>query len=435
MLKYRYHVLAILFIGTILLFWPGIAMHDSTWQYQQALSAQYSDHHPPLMAFLWRNLNYWHAGFGLMFLLQISLLYAGICLIMRTIDQMRLKHANFAYLLLLILPIYPQILIYELIVSKDVQLAASFLCAGGILAFYTISKKRMPLVFALVVFLLLLYGATVKYQAKFVVIIFAVWLGVLLMRSGKIWQRIFIGIAVYLAILSAICLINSSLVPTSKSSYAWQYVKLYDLAAISIDTNEDLIPSFNKTSAYTARKLEQRFVYPAIDNLVFKQEPILQITKDQSQMQQLCKIWRTEVSAHPWVYLKHRAANMRHVLLARAGYMREAQDVPIAFVDQFPSNSVVYTILDIGIGMLFYIFMSDLPVLFLGVFYLGLSLRYWHKTNAAKVLFGFSATALLMLTLLFFMSMAGTPRYAYLSVVLIHAANVFALATYYSKKK
>lgn len=434
MIKYRYHVLAVLFISTIILFWPGIAMHDSVWQYQQAITGQYSDHHPPLMAFLWRNLNYWYAGFGLMFLLQITLLYAGVCIIMCAIDKLHMQHANLAYVLLLILPVYPQILIYELIVTKDVQLAASFLCAGSILAFYTIANRKIPILIVCAAFLLLLYGASIKYQAKYAVCIFAVWLGFLLIRHAKFAHKLLLGMTIYLSILCMVTVINTCLVAQENRTYAWQYVKLYDLAALSLNAKQDLIPYFNKTNSYDLSKLQQRFVYPAIDNLVFKQDPILRITTNKSEMRELCKIWRIEVFKHPFGYLKHRFANMRHILLSRAGYMHEAQDVPVIFVDQFPINSFFYAALDLVIGLLFYLFMSDLPIIMLGVFYLYLSLRYWRKSNTAKALFGLSATALLMIALIFFMSMAGTPRYAYLSIVLIHAATAFALATYFSKR-
>jgi len=41
------------FILSLLLFWPGVALFDSVYQYRQALSGTYDDWHPPIMARLW----------------------------------------------------------------------------------------------------------------------------------------------------------------------------------------------------------------------------------------------------------------------------------------------------------------------------------------------------------------------------------------------
>lgn len=431
--KYRYYLLATFYVTTIILVWPGIAMHDSLVQYQQALNAQFSDHHPPLMAYFWRSLDFWQVGSGWMFLLQISMLYGGVAVLLKTVNYMPLKHKKLVSIILLFYPIYPQILIYELVITKDAQFASSFLLCGAILACYTMSNKRIPTVIAMALLLVLIYGTAVKFQAKFIVIIFAFWFGYLLQQSHAVWRKIVVGAVIYTSILGAVFYINNTLVPQINKSYAWQYVKLYDLAAISVELQQDLIPDFNKTTDYNFAKLKTNFSYPAIDSLVFKKSPILQVTKVDANMHELCRVWWQAIYQHPWAYINHRFMNMRYILLARSGFEKEAQDVPLYFHNDFAPNSIAYLAVNVIVGTVFFILMSHLPIIILGVFYMYLAIHYWCKTNAAKVLFAFSGTALLMVIVLLLKSMAGTPRYTFVSVVMIHAATIFAYACYASK--
>jgi len=401
-------------------------MYDSSAQYLQAVQGQYSDHHPPIMSFLWHYLDLIHPGSGLMFALQLTLLYVAVLILMHTSDKILLNKRWLWNLILLLLPIYPQILIYEVVILKDVQFSCSFVLAAAALAYFTVSEKQPPILIAALLITLMIYGAAVKYQAQYCVIVLAMWLGALLARPCKIWLKIITGLTIYALIFSSLTLLNNYLVPQQNKNHSWQYVKLYDLAAMSIALNENLIPQSNKTAAYTENKLKNRFTYPAIDSLVFKHEPILKLTRDTIELENLTDFWFKTVVAHPLVYLKHRTINMSYILLTRPGYEREVQDIPLAFTNNFARNSIAYYFTEITIGVLFYIFMSHITVIVLGVLYFILAIRLWRTTKYATVLLGFSATALSMVVLLFFMSMAATPRYTFMSIIMIHAAHIFA---------
>jgi hypothetical protein len=198
------------------------------------------------------------------------------------------------------------------------------------------------------------------------------------------------------------------------------------LAAISLGAQQDFIPDFNKTSQYSFKKLQENFGYPAVDPLVFFEDPILKITKDPTQMQELAQRWTKAVTNYKMLYLKHRLHNMQYILLLRPGYEREVVDVAFGVTNNFPVNSISYKIIEYAVGGIFYLLMSHLPVVILGVCYIILALYNWNKSLSSRALLGFNATAMVMVILLFFMSMAGTPRYTYISVLLIHASHIFA---------
>lgn len=429
--RLRFYILGLLFVLNILIFWPGYMQSDSRAQYDQAITGQYSDHHPPMMSFIWHYLDQIHQGEGLMFVLQMVLLYSSMAILLLTVDKMfSAKKRLLLSLVPLILPIYPQVLIYAVNIVKDVQYAFSFLLAASVLAYYTIVQKRPSPLVLLGLLLVLIYGAAVKYQGQFCVIVFALWIGGLLCQKRKWFDKILAGLAIYGLIFFSICLINNALVPQKSKNYSWQFVKLYDLAAISIGTHADLIPNFNKTPAYTFQKLQERFKYPTVDPYIYSQDNILMITKDPADMTTLADTWRKDVIAHPVLYLKHRVINMCYALLSRPGY-----DFVTEYLNKLPHDSMSYTLVYNVSNIIFYTFMSHLPVILLGVGYFILALYSWRASKAAPVLLGFTSLALLMVAILFFMSMAGVPRYTYISIVMIHAAHIFAYKCFADSKK
>lgn len=357
-----------------------------------------------------------------MFGLQITLLYAGVAMLLCVNDLIfTQKYRLLGVIVLLILPIYPQILIYSRFVLKDVQYAFSFFFVSATLAYYTLNNKQLNFAIVIPLVLVMIYGAAVKYQGQFCVIVLAIWLGILLTRRQKSFVQIFSGLLIYIGILGSIQFLNHALVPKQSKSYAWQFVKLYDLAAISIAQQQDLIPNSNKTASYSTQKLQERFKYPGVDPYIYSNDNILRVTKNPEKMSELYRVWVYNVMSHPLVYLKHRAINIAYAVLSRPGF-EYAEKV----LNKLPQPSLSYNIAYATSSFIFYIFMSHLPVIVLGLGYFGLALYSWRICIAAPVLLGFTSVALLMVAILFFMSMAGVTRYTYISVLMIHAAHIFA---------
>lgn len=71
-------VVATGFVLILLGYWPGIMIDDARWQYQQSVDNSYEDWHPPLMAWIWRQLMFIQPGPAPMFLLQLALYWLGI---------------------------------------------------------------------------------------------------------------------------------------------------------------------------------------------------------------------------------------------------------------------------------------------------------------------------------------------------------------------
>lgn len=430
--QYRYGIFLGLFLLNLLLFGPGFPVPDSQTQYQQALSGIYNDHHPVMMAFVWHHLNKICPGFWSMYLIQITLLYLGLYIIWQTAENfIDFKKKPWALCLIFLLPWWPQILLYAIQIQKDNHFTFSYLVVAGSLAYYTFKEIRItPLGFILLL-LLLIYGTSVKYQAQFCLPILSVWLGGLLLRNKPLFTRLGSGIIVTLAVYMNIWSIHTALIPETHKSDAWQYVKLFDLAAISRSLDQDLIPPANKTTFYTFDKLKTRFQPNAVDPYVFAPDAILTKHTTTQEQAQLWYEWYQAVTQHPLLYLQHRFRNFTYCLLDRVGYSHVDRVLSKVLAPDTQLYTWVRNIIDI-VG---YVFFSQLLVFVLGIIYFSCSIIYWRRTKLAPIVFGFTFSALLFAGIIFFMSMAGTPRYTFFSTVMIHGCHLFALGMYLEIKK
>lgn len=421
-----------LFLLQLGLFWPGIPVPDVLGQYNQALSGIYNDHHPAMMAFVWRWFIKIHPGLWSMYLLQLVFLYVGLWFVMKTTElYIDFKKQSWLLLLIFLIPWWPQVMLYTISIQKDNQFTFGYLMVASILANYTLFEKRLKLPIFITLASVLVYSTAVKYQAKFLLPLLSMWLGSLAFQTKCFWKKIISGLSLTCVVYAAIFSINAYLVPQSQKSNSWQYVKLFDLAAISIETNQDLIPDFSKTKHYTFEKIKEKFQPNAVDPYVFAADAILTKNTTPEEQDILCVIWRNAVFEHPFFYLKHRLTNLCYCLSGRVGYSH-VNPVLAKFIT--PGTTLDIWMKKI-IDVLGYVFFSQLPIVLLGLVYFVASLIYWKRYKLARVICGFTAPALGLIGILLFMSMAGTPRYTFFSVVMIHSCHLLAIGLYREIKR
>lgn len=422
-----------LIAGSHLLFgWPGILNPDSTGQYQEAIRGVYTDHHPPMMAFLWRYLDMIYPGPGLMFVLQTGLLYGSIWIILKSSEQLIDFQQNPFFLLgIFCISLIPQIFLYSFEILKDLPFSFSFLMIASVLAYFTLNKKKVSWINLSVIAVLLIYGISIKYQAQFCAPILLIWIGLLWQRDRakvKAWtQTTLIAITIYGSVHG----LHKGLVPESRTNHSWEWVKLFDLASISISTNQDLIPDHNKTTSYTFSKLKDRFEYNRVDPYIYSDDNIFQHAPSQELRDYLWNTWATEVLKHPFLYLRHRIKNIASVFLGRLDFNNFQRSIEQMFCIRLSEHPIAKIMVD----CLGFVFLSQAWLLIFACCYFYLGLRYFKTSSFAQVLLGFNALGLLMAGLIFFLSMAGVPRYTYLMPLMVQASHIFALGLYLDLKK
>lgn len=218
-------------ILNVLVFYPGFMSPDSLNQFQQASTNVYSDWHPPIMAWVWRQLNYvFVPPSGLLFL-QIALLWWAVYLLALEFISSKLKFG-----VLLLLPFFPSILSISGVLWKDVQMAFALLTVFAL----SYVKQRGSTIFLIV--LLLLYATSLRSNAIFAIppLFFFVLISRLSLVSKV--KVLAITLIATIALLGASNLIVQSLTHPTKANLASVALQ-DDLAYFSLIKGKSLIPT------------------------------------------------------------------------------------------------------------------------------------------------------------------------------------------------
>lgn len=406
-------------------YWPGEMTPDSYGQYSAAVSGAYSDHHPPVMSFVWRYLDMVVKGSGLMLLLHLILLYTGLFFAAKTLQ----KHPK--RFLFMLFPLVPPLLIYTHYIWKDIGFAYSFVCVGGVLAWVSSRESRLSFKLAVPLLVILFYGASVKYQAQFLAPVFLAWMVHLMLPNVNKRTWLVGSLLLITAFSLTLHQTNETLTKEAGKNHSWQFVKLYDLAAISVALDKPLFPEFVMTEYYTQEKLHEKYSPYYIDELAFPADAILRIGKTQEERDLIWSTWAREIMAHPFHYMKHRFSNLAYVLLSTPGFLYYLE-----LLDKVAEKDTgLYKTLYVVGRVLGYLFMAHILTVLLCFFYIGLALKTLRTTWAAKPLLAFNITGFLMVVMLLFLSMAGTPRYTYITICMVHLSHFWAYLCYKAYKR
>lgn len=292
--------------------YPGTMNNDSLSQYGQAVSGRYSDWHPPVMAWLWSWLRLIADGPGPLLLLHLALYWLGFGLLADGLR--RAGHLGLA-LIMALAGAFPPFLYINAIVTKDVGLVASWLVAIGLLFWFRVQQRRIPVVCALVIAALLAYGTLVRSNAVFAIgplLLYAIgpfsWL-----RSTRL-----IAAAVVVAVLA---------VPVTMQANRWlfnpspmhpeQSLFLFDLMGIAVHKAQPglLEPSVSLSASelqacYTPYWWDSLSSWGPCSANVHRTEGEL-VTAPEGLTQQ----WAHTILQHPVAYVVHRLKHFNSSLL------------------------------------------------------------------------------------------------------------------------
>lgn len=142
-------------------YWPGLLHNDSTMQYEQALSGHLNDWHPPLMAWIWRQLLFLHDGPAPMLILQVALYWGGFALLIRW--ALRQGRQSLA-LAILACAFFPLPFAWIGSILKDSMLTGALLMATGLLA---IARDGRDFALRAIGILMLFVAASLRFNAFF----------------------------------------------------------------------------------------------------------------------------------------------------------------------------------------------------------------------------------------------------------------------------
>src|SRR3989338_4524940 len=94
---------------------------------------------------------------------------------------------------------------------------------------------------------------------------------------------------------------------TSEPSHSWQYVKMYDIAGVSLQLNQDLFPEFIKRkNHYSFEKVRNLYNPRRVDDMAFNADSPLIKSELAAEREILWNTWWQTITTHPLLYLQHR---------------------------------------------------------------------------------------------------------------------------------
>jgi hypothetical protein len=273
---------------------------DSIAQYEQALAGVYTDHHPPLMAWLWSRLDRIVRGpFG-MLALHAALFWTAFLLFADGARQRGLRHAW----LLLLIGLFPPILGIEGEIWKDVGMAAALLFAAAVLYRASAAGQRVGAVAATVSLVAIFYATSVRANAPAAaapVIVYWVLCTFPRLPARAVLRA---GIAILVLVIAAGWVIDARVLQ-AKRMHASQVLEAFDLAAIRCAGGDATIPQAF-VRADTGGRLCAALDSRDVDLLYFAPDSPLQLSTDRSSLRELGREWRRAIVAWPGKYLAHR---------------------------------------------------------------------------------------------------------------------------------
>lgn len=287
-------------IASIAAYFPGLMTNDSFLQLEQARTGIFSDLHPPVMAFVWRFVDMVVAGpFG-MLVLQTTIYWGAIALIM-----WHLWHRHWVTpLAIAIIGFWSPSFSMLGFIWKDIQMTASFAMAIALTLLAIDHKRQWPLVPAMV---FLLYGTALRHNAVFAAFPIVVWWGWLLTSNLK--PLILRGAAV-IVITIGMMLVPRMITPSLATVHVHpsQQLFLYDLAGISVLTDNNLLPLHYQPFLLPVRTLKEKYNPTHVGCFLWGSDTKtnLLLSPDSQAFEMLKKQWLHAVLGHKKAYLQHR---------------------------------------------------------------------------------------------------------------------------------
>jgi hypothetical protein len=301
---------------------PGEAGPDSQSQYEQAVTGQFDDWHPPIMAWLWSIFRLVADGYGPMFCFQVACYWLGFGLIALALAQTGRSLAAWA---ILGVALFPQFVTLNVAILKDVGMAVTFLVAFAALFWYRAQNREVPPAIAVISLVLLLYGALVRANAAFAVVPLFVYL-IRPQWVGRPWRLLAVSIPVALAIVPAANLFNHRILH-AEPLRPIRSLQIFDLSGIAFYSGD--LGVFGRNNSFTREQVISCYVPIGWDRLApwgecryfwnrLAVSPDLQGIVEQLGARSvmgakpnpdLPGLWLAAIARHPLAYARHRLAH------------------------------------------------------------------------------------------------------------------------------
>lgn len=284
-------------------YWPGLITWDSIRQYDQALSGDYDDWHPPVMEWIWSKLIPLAPGPAPMLALQLLLYWGGLIALAgwRLNARRRIAFAGIALLALLPIP-----LALMGTIVKDSLMAGALVATAAAIAW----RPRLGEWAAVIGLSLLALAATLRFNAWPACLPLA--LALLPGAAKRTRLRLAISGLACLAALIAAMPVANRLIGAKRSGVELSLI-IFDLGGITRFSGENQFPDVGVADpvlvnrrCYSPLKWDS-YSFWARNPCPITFEDVDDAFRDSGESP--VRRWIDAVAAHPLAYLRHRAGH------------------------------------------------------------------------------------------------------------------------------
>jgi hypothetical protein len=290
---------------------PGELISDSRDQLHQAISHQYLDWHPPIMAYVWSWLLRINGNPGLLLVLHQSLHWLGFGLIADGFFRVRMPGRAW---LVLAAGAFPVFLFYDREIVKDVGMGSGLVAGFGMIFWFLVQRKSIPWWMLLLSGLCILYGALIRTNA-----IFAIGPMLLLYfaRAREFGLIKIVGCSMLTALVALPLSnwINHDLIG-AKAQDPLRSLQIYDLMGVAVHSGDIGVlggrapPMARIASCYTSYWWDPYSPWgicqDVSNDLEYVADDLYAVTPYRAERSAL---WRRAILEHPVAYLAHRLSH------------------------------------------------------------------------------------------------------------------------------
>lgn len=301
-------ILGIAALGVALVltaYWPGIMIDDARWQYQQVVDNAYEDWHPPLMAWVWRQLTFIASGPASMLVLQLLLYWSGFALIATAALKRGYRLLAFA---LIFAGFLPATLALTGTVIKDALMDGILLVVAGMTLWRPlVPRPAVRTGLALGAIALLLLASALRFNAFFASVPLA--LVVLPKRLTSTWPRLLLSAMVAAAAFLAIGPAISALLQAEDTDVELSLI-IFDLGGITEHSGVSQFPDLHvRDPVAVNHRCYDPYGWDSYSDWAKKPCPLgfdqVQALIDDGDYDAKAS-WVRSITSHPIAYLQHR---------------------------------------------------------------------------------------------------------------------------------
>lgn len=294
---------------SLALLYPGQYTYDSAFQIWQARSGEFYNITPVPMLWVWSRLLWLFDNPASLLILNLAMFWVGLGLCMQALAApigVRLCGVLLCGLNPLALAMMAQML-------SDPHMTAAMILAIGLLAHVIRSGKTWP---AWIAGLTILYAGSIRQNALLAVIPLGVLAVAALRAQQRMTVRRILVAATTTAVLTTAFAIALDRLIADERRPLWPMLALWDLAAVSVASDELLLPTFTHGAGLSVEELRETGAFdPVSATSLFARSRSgigsgLNVPFSSEQRAALARAWWNAVSRYPGVYLEHRVRTM-----------------------------------------------------------------------------------------------------------------------------